>query len=176
MTTLNIHNVPVLESGRGHNVAEGSIKILNSVTNLLVLFFLVITLVPFSNISLYFIVRRIRKSVPLIKAGVGKLPFEEIKQDYEESKTAITSLSELLEFIGENKNSFLFKGIYKKTLSMYNSLLEVNEAYRSVLYVDATKIELSADLQEQMNTLKDFFGDDEEYEQDTHIQLKKVGG
>jgi len=170
-------------------VQQDEVKIINFTSNMVgviknipstILYIIILPLyliifLPFANIVLWRLYKKLLKEFGELKQDISGLPYKGAKEGYTMLSEMIGLMDSLVNSMAHDSNNFFLKGIYNKSLKINGVFKEMQDSIAAVLYVKADATPLTEKEKEAFNVMNDIWGDDSDqvYARHTHHHLTK---
>ncbi|HHG86451.1 MAG TPA: hypothetical protein ENJ82_16995 [Bacteroidetes bacterium] len=116
--------------------------------------------------------KELKKALTQLKAEAGKHKLEDrkdLKELFLFADQWLNRHRESVKLIKEEEGA-LIRGFKREYLQLYSLIEEIHQSLHSSLYVNVSNHSFS---EQEIEDYSDFFGSDEDYEEDTFLQLNK---
>ena len=173
-----VFNIDLNEIQRATDVNESLAKLTSGIgTVLLILFFPILFIMH--CISLYLTIRANRElsqAASILESVEGSheaKAFPDLQKVFQYSQKWLAEHREKAEAMRKHKGHAIFlQGFRRRFLEMFDLMQQIYDSSRRSLYVDGAQHSFS---KEEIEDYSEFFGPDEDYEEDTFLQLNPNG-
>jgi hypothetical protein len=134
-------------------------------------------IIPFANLILWQLYKKLQKEVGDLKHDIPDLSYKKAKEGYDMLSGMVELMESLVKDMAKDSDadSFLLKGVYNKFRKIAGVFREMQDSIAAVLYVKADTTPLSDKEKEDFKTMNDIWGDDSDqvYARHTHHHLTK---
>jgi len=131
--------------------------------------------IPFANLSLWWLYKKMQNAVKELNKDISSLPFEQTKEGYNLISSMVKYLANLEKEIAPDANKFLIRGIYRKFSKISVTMEEMKESLAKILFINTDNAPYTEKEKESLDILNDIWGDDSDqvYARHTHYHLVK---